>query len=54
VELTEKTGCEKATEQFQISDTRSPAEVAAMLRSKQLDPVWKDWDEAILAHADIG
>ncbi len=54
VELTEKTGCEKATEQFQISDTRRPAEVAAMLRSKQLDPVWKDWDEAILAHADIG
>ena len=54
VELTEKTGCEKATEHFQISDTRSPAEVAAMLRSKQLDPVWKDWDEAILAHADIG
>ena len=49
VELAEATGCEKATEQFKIDDTRSPAEVAAMLKSKQLDPVWKDWDEAILA-----
>jgi 2-iminoacetate synthase len=49
VELTEKSGCEKATEQFQIHDTRGPADVAAMLRSQQLDPVWKDWDEALLA-----
>ncbi len=49
VELTEKSGCEKATEQFQIHDTRSPAEVAAMLRSQNLDPVWKDWDESLLA-----
>jgi 2-iminoacetate synthase len=49
VELTEKAGCEKATEQFQIHDTRSPAEVAAMLRSQNLDPVWKDWDESLLA-----
>ena len=49
VELLEKSGCEKATEQFQIHDTRSPAEVAAMLRSQNLDPVWKDWDESLLA-----
>jgi len=49
VELLQKSGCEKATEQFQISDTRSAAEVAAMLRRQQLDPVWKDWDEALLA-----
>ncbi len=49
VELGEKSGCEKATEQFQIHDTRSAAEVAAMLRSINLDPVWKDWDEALLA-----
>ncbi len=49
VELTAKSGCEKATEQFQISDTRSTAEVAAMLRHRHLDPVWKDWDEALLA-----
>ena len=49
VELEQKSGCEKATEQFQISDTRSAAEIAAMLRAKSLDPVWKDWDEALLA-----
>lgn len=49
VELLEKSGCEKATEQFQIHDTRSPAEVAAMLRGQNLDPVWKDWDESLLA-----
>jgi len=49
VELEQKSGCEKATEQFQIHDTRSAAEIAAMLRAKQLDPVWKDWDEALLA-----
>ena len=24
-------------------------EVAAMLRSQNLDPVWKDWDESLLA-----
>ena len=51
VELGAKTGCETATEQFQISDTRSAAEVAAMLRANNLDPVWKDWDEALLAGA---
>ncbi len=51
VELQEKSGCEKATEQFQIHDTRSPAEVAGMLRGLNLDPVWKDWDESLLALA---
>ena len=49
VELETKSGCEKATEQFRINDTRSAAEVSAMLRAKNLDPVWKDWDEALLA-----
>lgn len=51
VELAEKPGCRKATEQFQISDTRPAAAVAAMLRANNLDPVWKDWDEALLAGA---
>ncbi|HLI55074.1 MAG TPA: 2-iminoacetate synthase ThiH [Acidimicrobiales bacterium] len=32
-----------AEPQFEISDTRSPAEVAAALRSAGFDPVWKDW-----------
>ena len=49
VELEKKSGCEKATEQFKIHDTRGVAEIAAMLRGQQLDPVWKDWDEALLA-----
>jgi len=49
VEIEGKTGCEKATEQFQITDHRSPAEVAAALRARNLDPVWKDWDESLLA-----
>ena len=38
-----------ATEQFSISDQRTPHEVAARLRHLDLDPVWKDWDQAILA-----
>ncbi len=37
-----------ATGQFDISDSRSPAEIAALLRSKGYEPVWKDWDAAIL------
>ena len=41
-------GCERATEQFGIADERTPEEVANMLRAQGLDPVWKDWDEAIL------
>ena len=51
VELEEKSGCETATEQFQISDTRSAEEIAIMLRGQKLDPVWKDWDEALMAPA---
>lgn len=43
-------GSTSATEQFSISDDRSPAEVSAMLRSRGLEPVWKDWDEAILGN----
>jgi 2-iminoacetate synthase len=35
-----------AEPQFAISDTRSPAEVAAALRRAGYDPVWKDWQRA--------
>ncbi len=49
IELSSKSTCDQATEQFQISDARSSSEVAAMLRAQHLDPVWKDWDEALLA-----
>lgn len=34
--------------QFSISDDRSPEAVAQRLRELGLDPVWKDWDAAIL------
>lgn len=51
VEIEKKSGDEKATEQFQIHDTRSPTEIAEMLRGQMLDPVWKDWDESLLAMA---
>ncbi len=36
-----------ATGQFEISDDRSPAEVAAVLRRGGFEPVWKDWDQAL-------
>ena len=36
-----------ATGQFDISDERSPAEIAAVLRVRGFDPVWKDWDQAL-------
>jgi 2-iminoacetate synthase len=38
-----------ATGQFEISDERSPLEIAASLRRFGLEPVWKDWDQALLA-----
>ena len=38
----------EAAEQFEIADSRSPAEVASMLRLKGFEPVWKDWDQGIL------
>lgn len=49
VEIAARSGQEKATEQFRIHDTRTPAEIAAMLSAQGLDPVWKDWDPALLA-----
>ncbi len=33
-----------ALEQFEVSDQRTPAEVAAEIRALGYDPVWKDWD----------
>jgi len=37
-----------ATGQFEVSDTRTPHEVAAVIRGQGFEPVWKDWDRAIL------
>jgi 2-iminoacetate synthase len=36
-----------ATGQFEISDERSPGEIAAVLRRRGLEPVWKDWEQAL-------
>jgi 2-iminoacetate synthase len=38
-----------ATGQFNIADDRSPEEVAKQIRSLGYEPVWKDWDAALLA-----
>ena len=38
-----------ATGQFEISDERSPAEIAAILRRRGFEPVWKDWDQALMS-----
>ena len=38
-----------AVEQFKIDDARTPAQIAEMLRSKGIEPVWKDWDSAFTA-----
>jgi len=39
-------GHNKAIEQFEIDDNRSPAQVAAMIKQQGFEPVWKDWDVA--------
>jgi 2-iminoacetate synthase len=38
-----------ATGQFEISDARSPREVAELIRKLGYEPVWKDWDAALTA-----
>jgi len=38
---------EYATEQFEIADGRSSAEVATVLAGMGYEPVWKDWDGAL-------
>ncbi|MFD2785802.1 2-iminoacetate synthase ThiH [Hymenobacter rubripertinctus] len=37
----------ESLEQFEISDERSPADIAAMIRRQGYEPVWKDWDAAL-------
>ena len=36
-----------ATEQFQIDDGRTPAQVAEMIKSAGAEPVWKDWERPV-------
>ena len=37
----------ESLEQFAISDERSPAVVAEMIRRQGYEPVWKDWDQVL-------
>jgi 2-iminoacetate synthase len=46
-EWAESNGTTRATEQFNIADTRSPLEVANRIRGLGYEPVWKDWDAAL-------
>ncbi|MFT7520577.1 MAG: 2-iminoacetate synthase [Kiritimatiellia bacterium] len=39
---------EQELEQFEVSDHRSAAEVAAMIRARGCEPVWKNWDRALM------
>lgn len=41
-------GRSDAIEQFEVDDSRSAVQVAAMIASQGLEPVWKDWDRAFL------
>jgi len=36
----------QSLEQFEISDERSPAEIAQIIKNQGYEPVWKDWDIA--------
>ncbi|MFP9097948.1 2-iminoacetate synthase ThiH [Flavobacterium sp. RHBU_24] len=35
----------ESLEQFETSDERSPAEIAAIISNEGYEPVWKDWDK---------
>lgn len=39
----------QSLEQFEIDDARSPQQIAEMIRVKGYEPVWKDWDHALMA-----
>jgi len=39
----------RATGQFEIADHRSAGEIASLVKRLGCEPVWKDWDAAILA-----
>jgi 2-iminoacetate synthase len=44
------TGVSPAEGQFDIEDTRSPLEIASIIKDKGYDPVWKDWDRDFLSN----
>lgn len=48
VELDEPASCDRATGQFEIDDKRPVSDISHLLQQQGFDPVWKDWDSAIL------
>ncbi|MHB8259452.1 MAG: 2-iminoacetate synthase ThiH [Bacteroidia bacterium] len=38
----------QSLEQFEISDERTPKEIAAIIKQQGYEPVWKDWDSALV------
>lgn len=38
---------DESLEQFEISDERTPVEIAELIRSKNYEVVWKDWDAVL-------
>jgi 2-iminoacetate synthase len=36
----------QSLEQFEISDERSPEEIAKIITNSGYEPVWKDWDKS--------
>jgi 2-iminoacetate synthase len=50
VELEQEQAHDRATGQFEIDDKRPVDEIARILKTQGFDPVWKDWDPAILTH----
>jgi 2-iminoacetate synthase len=40
----------ESLEQFEISDERTPEEIATLISSTGYEPVWKDWDQTFIIH----
>ncbi len=53
VEREQHSSCDRAEGQFDIADQRTPREVATKLTELGLEPVWKDWDSALLAESAV-
>jgi len=53
LEAEKAASCSRATGQFGIADERAPGEFAGMLRAAGYEPVWKDWEETILAGQEL-
>ena len=51
VELEKQQVHDRATGQFEIDDKRPVDEIAGILKNQGFDPVWKDWDPAILTYS---